>query len=48
MPSICSERSLVVSIAPMPMRVVTTGMPKRSANARSSGAASPLMTPPPQ
>ena len=34
-------------MAPMPMSVVTTGMPKRSAKARSSGAALLLLTPPP-
>ena len=37
----------VVSTAPMPISVVTTGMPKACAKLAAPPAASPLMTPPP-
>ena len=47
MPSMRIDNGCVVSTAPMPMSVVTTGMSKASENSRSSMAALPLITPPP-
>jgi hypothetical protein len=41
------DNGSVVSIAPMPINVVTTGMPNVCANSVSAAAAAPLMTPPP-
>ena len=41
------ESGCVVSSAPMPMSVVTTGTPKVAANSLRAAAALPLITPPP-